>query len=188
MVVQPERRRFTVAEYQRMAEVGILSEDDRVELLDGEIVQMAAIGPGHAACVKRLAWIFGERFRDVALLSVQDPIHLNEYAEPEPDVALLRPQPDFYASGHPRAADVFLVVEVSDTTVDYDRRRKIPLYARHAIREGWQVDVNLGVVRVFRGPSPSGYRASRLARRGDTVRPVAFPDRPVAVVEILGPA
>ncbi len=113
MAVQPAPHRFSVAEYHQMAEAGIFGEDDRVELLDGEIVEMAAIGSRHAACVRRLTSSFYEQLGDQAMVAVQDPIRLGEHSEPEPDLALLRLRGDYYATGHPTPEDVLLVVEVS---------------------------------------------------------------------------
>ncbi len=179
-------RRFTVEEYHRLAEAGILTEDDRVELIEGELVKMSPIGSRHAACVRRLAdWFFthhGHRF----LVSVQDPISLGPYSEPQPDLALLRPRADFYASAHPGPSDVLLVIEVAESSADYDREHKLPLYGRAGIPEAWVVDLSRGEVVVGRDPSPEGYRTVRIARRGETLSPLAFPDLALPVEEILG--
>jgi hypothetical protein len=136
MGVQLARRLFTVAEYHKMAEAGILSEDDRVELLEGEIVAMSPIGSRHAGTVKRLLdqFIPLQGARRV-ILSVQDPIRLGEYSEPQPDLALLRPRADFYASSHPGPEDVLLIIEVADQSAAVDREVKVPLYARWGIPE-----------------------------------------------------
>src|SRR5919106_2349460 len=116
MSVQVLRRRFTVDEYYRMAEAGILHEDDRIELIEGEIVEMSPIGSRHAACVKRLIGLFSRQVGpESATLGVQDPIHLGEYSEPQPDIALIHPRPDFYVSAHPGPADILLLIEVADT-------------------------------------------------------------------------
>jgi Uma2 family endonuclease len=186
MALQIVRRRFTVDEYYRMADVGILHEDDRVELIDGEIVEITPVGPGHVGCVIRLTHHFGQRVGDAGLLSVHNPVRLDEHNEPEPDVALLRPRADFYADAHPGPGDVLLLVEVADSSAAYDRRVKLPLYARFGIREVWQVDLNRGVVRVHRDPGPSGYRTARTVRRGERLAPLAFPDCELAVADILG--
>jgi hypothetical protein len=156
MAVQLLKRLFTVVEYHRMAEAGILGEDDRVELLEGEIVQMGPIGSRHASCVKRLVDIFiplqvGRK----VILSVRDPIELGEHSEPQPDLTVLKPRPDFYAKAHPGPADVFLLVEVADlsacnaqagTSAAYDRDMKVPLYAQAGVPEVWVVDVAVGDV------------------------------------------
>ncbi len=130
------RRPFTVAEYHRMAEAGVLGEDDRVELLEGEIVQMTPIGSRHAACVARLTHLFVDRLQGRAQVNVQNPVHLSERSEPQPDLALLRPRPDFYARAHPGPADVLLLVEVAETSSDVDWTVKIPLYAGAGVPNG----------------------------------------------------
>jgi Uma2 family endonuclease len=130
MSVQIDRRVFSVDDYYRMVEVGLLKEDERVELIEGEVIRMSPIGSRHAACVARLTKLFSRLAGDGAIVWVQNPVRLNDFSEPQPDVALLKPRADFYAGAHPAAADVLLIVEVSDTTIGYDRQVKVPLYAR----------------------------------------------------------
>ncbi len=185
MAVELKRRRFTVREYHQMAEAGILGEDDRVELIDGEIVEMTPMGRRHAECVDRLNELFVQMFRDSARVRVQSPITLGRRSEPQPDLALLQRKPGFYASGHPTARDVFLVVEVSDSSVEPDRREKVPFYARNAVPEVWLVDLKQATVTVYQDPIPGGYRIARVFRRGEQVAPAAFPDRSIAIAEIL---
>jgi len=185
MPVQVLRRRFTVDEYYRMAEAGILHEDDRVELIEGEIVEMAPIGSRHAACVKRLNSLLSQRVGARALVGVQDPIRLDEHSEPQPDVTILLPRPDFYASVHPGPGDILLAVEVADTSAEYDREVKVPLYARSGIRESWLVDLPAGVVEVYRDPSPQGYRQTQHLKRGDRIALAAFPDFELTIDELL---
>jgi hypothetical protein len=185
MGVQVQRRLFTVEEYHRMAEAGILSEDDRVELIEGELVAMSPIGSRHAACVARLtALLFPVEGRGI--LWVQNPIRLGARSEPQPDVALLRYRPDFYASAHPGPEDVLLVVEVAETSADADRSLKIPLYARYGIPEAWLVDLLEERIEIYRHPTPQGYRSLHIAHRGETVSPTALPDLELSVDEILG--
>jgi len=186
MAVLLTRRRFTVDDYHGMALAGILGEDDRVELIDGEIVEMAPIGPGHAATVGRCTERFGRRFADLAHVWVQNPIHLDAHNEPQPDLVLLRRRPDFYASALPTPPDVLLVVEVADTTLGIDRRVKLPLYARAGIPEAWLVDLQHRVLHVHREPTADGYRVTRTARRRERLAPLAFPDREIAVTDLLG--
>jgi Uma2 family endonuclease len=188
MALQIVRRRFTVDQYYQMAEAGILKEDDRVELIEGEIVEMPSIGPGHAGSVNRLTARLAPGIGSRAILSVQNPLHLDEYNEPQPDVMLLRPRPDYYERSHPRPADVLLIVEVGATSAALDRRLKLPLYARTGIPEVWLVDLGKATVRVYRDPSPTGYRTARTYRRGERLAPLAFPDLELAVTDILGPA
>ena len=134
MTLQVEKRLFTIEDYYRMAETGILRRDDRVELIRGEIVRMSPVGSLHAACVKRTAAEFFGIVGTDAIVSVQDPIRLAaQNSEPEPDISLLRPKRDYYASAHPTPADVLLVVEVSDSSLDYDRAVKLQLYAEAGI-------------------------------------------------------
>ncbi|WP_376790048.1 Uma2 family endonuclease [Thermoflexus sp.] len=186
MSVQVQRRLFTVEEYHRMAEVGILSEDDRVELIEGELIAMSPIGSRHAACVKRLVRLLDRAVGERAIVSAQDPIRLGRHSEPQPDVALLRYRPDFYASAHPGPEDVLLIVEVAETSADYDRTVKIPLYARHGIPEAWLVDLTEAHVEIYRQPSPQGYRELHIVHRGETISPALIPGLTVGIDEILG--
>jgi Uma2 family endonuclease len=188
MSVQLVRRKFTVDDYHRMAQAGILSEDDRVELIEGEIVAPSPIGSRHAACVKRLLRFFDRRIGEKALVAVQDPIRLGEHSEPQPDLVLLKPRDDFYAEAHPKPEDVLLVVEVAETSSEYDREVKVPLYARFGIDEVWLVDLEAGVAEVYRDPSQEGYRERKMLGRGEVISPKAFPEIELLVDEFLGPA
>jgi Uma2 family endonuclease len=186
MTLTPTRRRFTVHDYGRMGQAGILTEDDRVELIDGEIIEMSPIGSRHVATVGRFSKRFEQRFGDVTLVFVQSPVRLAEHDEPEPDLALVKPRPDFYAAALPTPPVIFLLVEVADTSLDFDRRPKLPLYARHGIPEVWLVDVTTETILVSRDPTPSGYRTSWMVGRGDRIAPLAFPERELDGVELLG--
>jgi Uma2 family endonuclease len=186
MVIFAPRHRFTVADYYKMAEAGILHEDDRVELIDGEIVEMAAIGPRHAACVARLTYVFGEGLRGRAIVWVQNPLHLGEYNEPEPDLVLARYRADFYASAHPGPEDALLVVEVADSSLLYDRTTKLPLYAQAGVPESWLVDLVHRRVHVHRDPARDGYRTVLTASGEDRLGPLALPDLVLTAAEILG--
>ncbi|MBI2910973.1 MAG: Uma2 family endonuclease [Chloroflexi bacterium] len=185
MTVQVLRRRFTVEDYHRMAQAGVLGEDDRVELIEGEIVEMAPIGSRHAACVKRLNRMLSQRVGDRALIGVQDPVQLGERSEPEPDVALLQPRADGYASGHPGPDDVLLLIEVADTTLAYDRGVKIPLYGRAGVPETWLVDLEGHAIEQYTEPSPQGYRLVRRLLAGERISPQAFPDVSLAIDDLL---
>jgi Uma2 family endonuclease len=187
MAAEPIRRRFTTAEYHAMAESGILAPDDRVELIEGEIWRMSPIGPIHVSRVTRLSYAFtGSLKKEEALAVSHSPIHLDDFSEPEPDLALLRFREDFYASALPAPEDVLLVVEVSDTTVHYDRRVKMDLYARHGIAEAWLCDLPQAMVEVYRDPSLEGYGQILTFRHGDRVSPLAFPGLVIEVDAILG--
>lgn len=181
-----QRRLFTVDEFDRMAESGILTEDDRVELIAGEIVEMTPIGSRHAACVSRLAHWLWEALRGRAIVHPQNPLRLGDRSETQPDILLLRPRDDYYASAHPTADDVFLLIEVADRSLRHDRSVKVPLYARHGIREVWLVDLVSDAVEVHRKPAPDGYSDSQRFARGATLAPEALPDLSLTVDAILG--
>jgi Uma2 family endonuclease len=185
-MAEPLRRLFTVSEYHSMAEAGILSEDDRVELIEGEIYRMAPIGSRHAGCVKRLNRLLSRELGDRALLGIQDPILLDSYSEAEPDVSILRLRPDHYAGSHPAPEEIFFLVEVADSSIGFDRSVKIPTYARNGIPEVWLVDLVQGGIDVHRKPSPSGYRDVRRLRNNDRISPLAFPDLELSAGDILG--
>lgn len=152
------RHRLTVADYHRMGEVGIFHEDARVELIEGEIIDMPPIGSLHAGTVKYLHHQLADAVRGGAIVSTQDPVFLDLYSEPQPDIALLRPRADFYRISHPTPADVLLIVEVADTSLAYDTQIKLPLYARHGIPEVWLVDLANRQLIVHRSPAPDGFQ------------------------------
>lgn len=186
MAVHLVRHRFTVDEYHRMSVGGILVEDDRVELIDGEIVEMTPIGARHAACVRRLSRLFSRGLGERAVVDVQNPVRVGERSEPQPDVALLRPRPDLYAPSHPGPGDVLLLVEVAETSARIERAVKVPLYARAGIQELWLVDLAEEVVEVYRRPLPDGYQELQRVGRGQQLSSQAFPDVPLAADDILG--
>jgi Uma2 family endonuclease len=185
MSVPLTRRRFTVGEYYRMAETGILGPDERVELIEGEIVTMVAMGSRHAATVTRLTRLFISELGARAHVRAQLPVRLNDLSEPEPDLALVRPRPDDYASAHPGPADVLLIVEVADTTLAFDQKTKLRLYASSGIPEYWIVDLTADRIEVYREPGASGYRDVRRFQRDDTLHAAAFPDVEIAASAIL---
>ena len=158
MTTQPQHRAFTVGEYYRMAEAAILTEEDRVELIAGQIVAMSPIGSRHAACVDRLNGLLHRQPGSAFIVRVQSPIRLNAYSEPEPDLVLLHPRADFYAAAHPSATDVLLAVEVADTSADYDRAVKLPLYARAGLPEVWLIDLQEGRIEVYARPQGGAYQ------------------------------
>ena len=181
------RRRFTVEEYHRLGETGILGEDEPVELIAGALLVREPIGSRHAGTVNRLIRFWTSRLGERAVVQVQNPIELPEQdSEPQPDVTLLRPRADFYTAAHPRASDVLLLIEVADTTLLLDRRVKMPLYARAGIREAWLVDLTTDRVEVYRDPAGSRYRDIHVAGRGESVVPEAFPDVTVDLRDVLG--
>lgn len=186
MVVGVTKRLFTAAEYYRMAEAGILSEDDRVELIEGEVVRMSPISSRHQGCVNRLTRLFDRRVGDAAIVEVQGPIRLDDYSEPEPDLTLLRPRDDFYAQSHPTPADVLLIVEVAETSQRYDREVKLPLYARAGIPEAWLADLAEDAIYAHTEPVNGVYQRVRRVQRGESLAPQLLPHVTLSVEAILG--
>lgn len=181
-----QRRLFTVEDYYAMAEAGVLAAEDRVELIDGEILEMSPIGSRHAAHVNRLnRWLtlaLGER----AVLSVQNPLRLDDFAEPEPDLAVLRPREDFYAEAHPGPLDVLLLIEVSDSSLVFDRQVKLPIYAAHGILEVWVVNLIESRIEVHHTPQGREYKETWVPRRGERLAPRAFPELEITAEDALG--
>ncbi|HEX3035110.1 MAG TPA: Uma2 family endonuclease [Thermodesulfobacteriota bacterium] len=186
MSVQVTKRYFNITEYYRMAEVGILSEDDRVELIKGEIIRMAPIGSRHAGCVSRLNNLLSRQVGEAALVSVQNPVRLSDFSEPQPDIMLLKPRDDFYSNEHPTPADVLLIVEVSDTSLEYDRDIKLPLYAAASVQEVWLVNLIKETVEIYRDSRSGMYREVRYATHGESVSPQFNPNLVINIDAILG--
>lgn len=187
MAVMLRRYRFTVDEYDRMAEVGLLTQCDRVELLDGDIVEMSPIGDRHASVVARISHVFAERLGRRCIVWGQNPLGMRVVRSvPQPDVVLLRSRDDFYASGRPGPDDALLVIEVMDTSVATDRGVKLPLYARAGLVEVWLVDLGTDAIEVYRRPAAEGYADARVLRRGERIVPQAFADVTVTVDDLLG--
>ncbi len=185
MVVTEQTYRFTVEDYYRMGEVGILPPDVRVELVDGEIKQMPPIHPPHANIVDRLTIMLASRLAGVAHLRVQGPIHLDDYNEPQPDLTVMRFRDD-YSHRHPTPADVLLAIEVADTSLRYDRDEKMPRYGRYGVPEAWLVDVQARTITVFTQPHAGGYREQHVLSRGQEIMSVAVEGLRVGVDEALG--
>ena len=179
------QHRFSVADYYRMAETGVLRPDARVELLDGKVIDISPIGPFHGSITKHLLQIFAAAAKGRWIMQVQDPVHLNDHSEPEPDVALLRPVADFYRRRHPQPEDVFLLVEVSDSTLEADQKNKLPAYGHAGIAEVWIVNLNELTVEVYREPHFTGYGSKTILHAGDQASPQSFPDATVNVAELL---
>jgi Uma2 family endonuclease len=187
MLAQTQHR-FSVADYYRMAETGVLKPGARVELLDGKIIDMSPIGPFHGGLVNRLNRLFNKLAKGRWLVSAQNPLRLDHHSEPEPDLMLVKPAPDDYTSGHPQPEDVFLLIEVSDTTLDYDREEKLPAYGRAGIPEVWILNLNEKTIEVYREPHFTGYGVTQVLRAGQQAVPLAFPDAVVDVAELLSSA
>jgi Uma2 family endonuclease len=181
-----KRRPLTVAEYYRMGDAGILTEDDRVELIEGQLVAMTPIGSGHSGTVNGLNHLLVRAVGERGVVAVQNPVRLDDHSEPRPDFAVLRPRPDAYRRAHPRPADVLLLVEVADSSLAYDRAVKRALYARHGIHELWIVDLGAGEVEVCRDPRGERYESVVRAGRGTILEPTLLPGAAIAVADILG--
>ncbi len=178
-------RRFTVAEYLAMAKAGILTEDDRVELIDGVVIDMAPVGSRHIGCVNCYNRELSEAVGRRVIVQVQSPVRLDDNTEPQPDVALLREKADGYASGHPGPEDVLLLIEVADSSLGYDRNEKLPRYARAGIPEVWLTVLPEGVVEAHTEPTEGGYRVTRRLRAGDVLRPGCFDDVEIPVDAVM---
>jgi Uma2 family endonuclease len=185
MSAEVARRHFNVAEYYRMAQAGIFSEDDRVELIEGEIIEISPIGIGHASCVDRLVTLLAEQVGRRAIVRVQNPVRLDEFSEPQPDIALLKWRDDFYSARHPLPPDVWLIAEVAETSAAYDRKVKVPLYARAGIPEVWLIDLAQDVIEVYNQPVNGVYQMLAKMRRGDALVS-GLPALTLSAADILG--
>ena len=180
------KKLFNVDEYYRMLDAGILTENDRVELIEGEIIQMSPIGNRHMSCVDRATDLFVSAFKGRAVVSIQHPLRLNKYNEPQPDIVVLKPRADYYASKSHTPEDTFFAVEVSDTTLRYDTKVKLPIYARTGVAEVWIENLQEDLLLVFRKPAGINYNTQLTLRRGDSISPLAFGDVVLKVEELLG--
>lgn len=184
---QPTLRRFTVADYHKMSEAGVLTKNDRVELLEGVIIEMSPKGKRHAAATNRVTKVFIQTFGDRAIVTNQNPILLDDASEPEPDIALLAPQEKEYTDRLPQAADVLVILEVSDTTLKFDRETKGVTYAKAGIKQYLVMNVNARELIDMREPSPEGYRSYTTLRADDHINFVAFPEIEIKVSDLLPP-
>ena len=180
------RRALTVAEYHRMGEVGILTEDDRVELIEGELIAMSPIGSEHSGTVNALNHRLVLAVGDRAVVAVQNPVELDDLSEPQPDFAVLKPRDDFYRRATPRPGEVLVIVEVADSSLNYDRAVKRSLYARHGIPEFWIVNIKGGEVEVCRAPSGEEYGSIMRVGRDGVLEPELLPGVTIPVSALLG--
>jgi len=186
METEVAKKLFTVDEYYRMGEAGIFHPDARLELIEGEIIEMSPVGDRHIACVNRATAVFTRRLAGKALVSVQNPMRLSGYTEPQPDVVVARLREDYYAGKRLSPEDTFLVIEISDTTVRYDRNRKMPLYAKAGIPELWIENLQEDVITVYRKPEEGAFSIFFVFRRGESLSLDAFPEIVFNVDELLG--
>lgn len=185
MLMQLDKVRFSVDRFEQMTEAGIFSEDDRIELIEGELIKMSPIGTRHAACVDRLNYLLVKSLSDLVIVRVQSPIILGQYSEPEPDLTLLKPRKDFYVNRHPGPTDVKLIVEVSDKSLGYDREVKLPLYAKANIPEVWIVNLEHFSVEMYTNETQSGYESMNSYAKGQLLKSKMFPQLHAAVDDIL---
>jgi Uma2 family endonuclease len=188
MTAQPIRRRFTVHDYYRMAKAGILHEDDRVELIEGEIIEMPPIGSHHSSIVDRLVWLLHQKvdLRE-RLIRVQEPVRLSAESEPLPDIVIVPFREDFYRQRHPRPDEVLLIIEVADSSLAYEHQIKIPLYGRSGVPEVWVVDANGRAVDVFRQPEADGYSEHhRVVDSAASLTPAKLRTLTLQLEDILG--
>lgn len=182
----PRPHRFSVADYYQMAEMGILARDERVELIEGEIIRMSPIGSRHAACVDCLSDLIRDQLGRSVIVRVQNPVRLDEFSEPEPDISVLRRRSDYYRRRHPLPEDVLLIVEVSDTTFEFDRDVKLPLYAQAGIPEVWLVHLDKNVIEVHSQPVNGSYKTVRRCKRRQDVVSATISKLTLGVNAILG--
>ena len=187
MAAGVRRHCLTVDEFAKMGEAGIFTEDDRVELIDGEIREMGPIGSLHAGTVNRLTVMLIELLGRSAIVRVQNPLQLDLHTEPLPDIAILTSRDDYYTGGHPQPGDTLLVIEVADSSLAYDLHEKGPRYARSMVPEMWVVDLEAEVIRAFTRPGPSGYAKERVAGRGAAIASTSVEGLRLDVDEVFGP-
>ncbi|HYR84322.1 MAG TPA: Uma2 family endonuclease [Terriglobia bacterium] len=185
MATEISRRLFTVHDYHRMVDAGILSEDDRVELIRGEILAMSPIGPRHSAAVLRANQALVRIVGDRAIVGVQGSVRLDEYDEPQPDLYLLRPKDDFYASGHAGPSDIFLIIEVADSSLEYDRTIKLDLYAETGVPEYWISDLRNDCLIAHSHLHENSYRTTQQFPRGNTIAPQLLPECRIPIDVLL---
>ena len=184
--VELARRRFTAAEFLRLVEIGVLAEGDRVELIQGDLIEMSPIYITHIATLNRLVWLLSNALGKQVILSVQNPVQLSEDNLPQPDVAIFRFQEEFYSEQHAKPEDILLIIEVADTSLRYDQRVKSKLYGTAGIADYWIVNLPERQIEVYREPRPNGYRTVTTYAPGETLSPLAFPDVVLQVEQIMG--
>lgn len=180
-----ELRLLSVKDYHCMAKAGIFRPEERVELISGQIIRMAAKGTAHSAAITRTKRLLESRLGEQVLVRLQDPIELDDYSEPEPDMAVVVPDPLDYEDHHPSVSEVFLIIEIADSSLQYDCKVKAPVYARSGIRDYWVLDVNGHQLHVYRLPSPEGYQSQSILVEEVIISPLAFPDCEITVREML---
>jgi len=184
----PSVRRFTVQEYYHLAEAGILAPDERVQLIEGEVLIMSPQGPRHASAITRANNCFSRLLSDNVVVRIQAPIHIDKHSEPEPDVVLAKPDPKEYSDHHPAPKEILFVMEISEATLDYDRTTKSRLYARAGIIQYCILNIKMRELEDYRDPGSSGFRSKATYRANQSFSLVAFPDTEIDVSYLLPPS
>jgi Uma2 family endonuclease len=178
--------RFNVTEYYRLAEIGVLAPDARVELLNGQVLDCFPSSPLHAAVKRRLSQRFFDYLPEKACtVSISGPVHLDEYSEVQPDVMLIKYREDYYCSKHPGPEDIYLLIEIADISLDFDRTEKLSAYARAGINEFWIVNLNEATIEVYREPNFTGYGSKTILRADDKIAVRKFPNAFMKITELL---
>lgn len=185
MSIQIERRLFSVDEYHKLAEKGILPEGDNVELIDGEIIKMAPIGSRHAAFVDFISELFRSLINKKVIIRVQNPVYIDDFSEPEPDIAIVKFRKDFYIKSHPRFEDILLIIEVAESSIEYDREIKLPKYAKALIAEVWILIIPESRLEVYRNPINGKYREVLILNKTDKISPLSFKNIKIAVEDLF---
>ena len=184
--VRSERYSFTTDVYHQMIQRGILTRNDKIELLEGDLIKMSAVGPRHAACVERLSEILQHEFGRTTSLRHQNPVELSNISEPEPDITILRRRDDFYTNAHPTPDDVLLLIEISESTLAKDRGAKLSAYAKAGIVEYWIVNLQEDLIEVYTNPTGSSYDTARIVHRDEKISPLLLPSAVLEADEVLG--
>lgn len=186
MALNLAKHYFTVSEYERMGATGVFAPDARLELIAGEIIEISPIGSSHAACVDLITSILNEQLSGRAIVRPQNPIVLDDFSEPQPDIAVLRFRADRYRDAHPRSNDVLIVIEISDSTVEKDRNVKLPLYARAGIGEALIFNLPEDQLECFSQPQADGYQEHSILKRGEQFSSATVSGLTLDVETILG--
>ena len=179
------KRLINIEEYHKMAEAGILNSHDKVELINGEIIHMSPIGSKHQSVVDKLTYLFNRGLQDKAIIRVQGPIQIKDWSEPEPDITLLKTKSDFYSKQHPKSKDIYLVVEVADSSLEFDKEVKLPIYAKAKIKEYWIVNLIDNQIEIYHTPQDDIYKQITIAKIGDKISCKAFSKKLISVKDIL---
>lgn len=186
MALQIAHQLFTVRDYHQMASAGILHEEDRVELIDGEIREMSPIDAVHAAIVKRLGRLINGAIGNRFIVGIQDPVQLSDLTEPQPDISVLRWHDDYYEQAHPTPGDTLILIEVANSSITYDRDEKLPRYALSGIPESWLISIAQQTVEQYTNPVDGQYAEKRTYRKGTTLRATTIPNFELSVNRIFG--